>query len=126
MFSARYAILFGLFGLAGCAIPAAPVSGPEPATTQPEPRPSGQVVTGLLGQTIASLGDPAQTGLWLETPLVGAEQSGRVTTKDGRSANLRLIPIAGEDGAGSRMSLSAYQALGLSPADLVPLTVTGT
>jgi hypothetical protein len=75
-------------------------------------------------RTVATLGDPTKPGLWLETPLVDSEQSGRVTAaKTGKSATLTLIPIEGEDTAGSRMSLAAFQALGASLTDLVELDV---
>ncbi|NRB00568.1 MAG: hypothetical protein HRU32_12230 [Rhodobacteraceae bacterium] len=111
--------------VAACAVP--PVEeAPEVFDAPPEPRPVvAEVVTGPLGETVASLGDPGEAGLWLKTPLVDVEQPGRVTTAAGRSQGVTLIPIAGVDGAGSRLSLAGYQALGLSPADLVPLNVTG-
>lgn len=79
--------------------------------------------TGTLGETIASLGDPTQPGLWLETPLVQVETAGRVVTENGTSASVTLRPSGGDAGSGSRLSLAAMQALGAGLTDLVPLTV---
>ncbi|MFA3917544.1 hypothetical protein [Ruegeria hyattellae] len=75
-------------------------------------------------QTIAGLGDVLKPGVWLETPLVSLERSGRVVVrKTGASAFVTLIPIEGEDTAGSRLSLEAMRAL-LAPIDqLVELDV---
>lgn len=119
----RFSAAICVLALAACAAPQ--TEGP-PVAAEPEPIEVALApATGPLGDTVASLGDPSQSGLWLKTPLADVEQPGRVRTSDGRSVNLTLIPIAGEAGAGSRLSLSAYQALGVSPADLVPLSVTG-
>ncbi|QBY02803.1 hypothetical protein E2K80_14280 [Rhodophyticola sp. CCM32] len=76
------------------------------------------------GETIASLGDPGDPGLWLRTPLVSSEQQGLVTAQNGASVQLTLIPIAGDPGAGSQISLAAMQALNVPLTDLVTLTVT--
>lgn len=75
-------------------------------------------------QTVAGLGDISVPGVWLETPLVSYERSGRVVLrKTGASAFVTLIPIDGEEGAGSRLSLDAMRAL-LAPIDqLVELDV---
>lgn len=104
-----------------------PASAPEPVTGEsdaeradeaaPEPDASGR-----LGTTIASLGDPSRAGNWLETPLVDAAAQGRVVYK-GKSVDVDLIPIPGETGAGSRMSLSAFQALGASITGLPEVEV---
>ena len=64
-----------------------------------------------LGETVASLGDPSDPGLWLQTPLVKAVQPGRVTL-NGKSAKVELRPIDGPATAGSRLSLSAMQLIG--------------
>lgn len=75
--------------------------------------PTTEVSTGTLGRTIASLGDAAQPGLWLKTPLVSAEQPGRVYyAQTNTTVDVTLIPIDGPDTAGSRLSLAAMQALG--------------
>ncbi|MGZ2258337.1 hypothetical protein [Roseobacter sp. A03A-229] len=79
-----------------------------------------------LGQTVASLGSPAEPGFWLKTPLVSAEASGRVRDpRTGKSVAVTLIPIEGPPTAGSRLSLSAMRALEVSLADLVTVDVTG-
>ncbi|SMX36679.1 hypothetical protein MAA8898_00972 [Maliponia aquimaris] len=64
----------------------------------------------LLGETVASLGDPVRPGFWLETPLVSAPQKGRVLNPaTGKSAQVDLIPIDGPPTAGSRLSLAAMR-----------------
>jgi hypothetical protein len=90
-----------------------------PAVAEPV---AGQ--SGSLGVTVASLGTPAETGLWLKTPLVKAQQTGSVAY-NGKTARVLLIPIVGEATAGSRMSLQAFQALGAPLTDLVSVKVTG-
>lgn len=79
--------------------------------------------SGPLGVTVASLGSPAETGLWLKTPLVKTQQMGRVVY-NGKTANVTLIPIDGPSTAGSRMSLQAFQALGAPLTDLVEVNVS--
>jgi len=64
-----------------------------------------------LGVTVASLGDPARSGFWLETPLVSAPAKGRVEF-EGQSAQVDLIPIEGPESGGSRISLSAMRLIG--------------
>ncbi|WP_425046141.1 hypothetical protein [Primorskyibacter sp. S87] len=74
--------------------------------------------------TIASLGDPARPGLWLETPLVSQEQPGRVVVKaSGVSVNLTLIPSPGDAEGSGRLSLQAMQTLGAPLTELVPVDV---
>lgn len=66
----------------------------------------------LLGKTIASLGNPADPGFWLETPLVSAPTPGRVEFPEtGKSVAVELKPISGDAGAGSRLSLPAMRLL---------------
>ncbi|PIV76778.1 MAG: hypothetical protein COW55_00175 [Rhodobacteraceae bacterium CG17_big_fil_post_rev_8_21_14_2_50_65_11] len=79
--------------------------------------------TGNLGTTVASLGDPARPGLWLETPLVSVQTQGRVEAASGATAEVILYPSGGLPGSGSRISLAAMQALGLRLTDLPTLTV---
>ena len=43
---------------------------------------------------------------------------GRVTAANGNSVELTLIPTGGIQGSGSRLSLAAMQALGLSLTDI--------
>ncbi|WP_113912589.1 hypothetical protein [Roseovarius dicentrarchi] len=65
-----------------------------------------------LGLTIASLGAAGEPGFWLKTPLVSAPGPGRVVyPANGKSVKVDLIPITGEAGAGSRMSLAALRVI---------------
>ena len=76
-----------------------------------------------LGNTVASLGDVTEPGLWLKTPLVKAQTPGRVESEGGASLAVMLIPIEGEISAGSRISLAAMRGLGLGLTDLPTLSV---
>lgn len=78
--------------------------------------------SGDLGKTVASLGSPAEPGLWLKTPLVTAGQSGKISYK-GKTIDVNLIPIDGPKTAGSRLSLQGFQALGAPLTELVEVTV---
>lgn len=80
-------------------------------------------VTGPLGTTVASLGDPTRPGMWLETSLVTAETAGRLEAENGASVEVTLLPSGGAPGSGSRISILAMQALGLGLTDLPTLTV---
>ena len=80
------------------------------------------IAAGALGTTLASLGDATVQGLWLETPLVSAPGPGRVTA-DGASVDVQLIPSGGLEGAGSRLSLAAMQALGLPLTAIAEVSV---
>src|SRR6056297_629239 len=98
----------------GASHAAAPQAGTAPETPAPT----------LPATTIASLGDVARPGLWMRTPLVTAPMRGRVSDPGtGASVVLDLIPLDAAPGAGSRMSLAAYQALGLSFTDLPELRI---
>lgn len=67
-----------------------------------------------LGQSIVSLGSPAQSGFWLETSLVTAATPGRVVAlATGESVLVELLPMDGPAGAGSRISLAALRLLGV-------------
>ncbi|MEM6373591.1 MAG: hypothetical protein AAF727_12535 [Pseudomonadota bacterium] len=138
----RWVWMIGVL-VAGCGlVPTAEVAPVEPgAAVQPEgiQRPQARpdtlaaqppapdaVSVGTLGRTIASLGDAAQPGMWLKTPLVAATRQGRVFyPATDRSVEVTLIPIEGPPTAGSRMSLAAMQALGASPVDLIEVDVFG-
>lgn len=104
------------------------IDGQSPAaldTTAPEERAAAAVPASggaALGGTVASLGDPARPGFWLETPLVTEEATGRVEYA-GQSAQVTLIPAGGPPTAGSRMSLSAMRLLGAPLTDLVEVNV---
>jgi len=78
-----------------------------------------------LGTTVVSLGSATEPGLWLKTPLVDAEQPGRVTNPaTGKSAAVTLIPLDGPATAGSRMSLPALRLIGASLTDLTTVEVS--
>lgn len=67
---------------------------------------------GSIGTTVASLGDPARSGFWMETPLVSVPTKGSVLYRPtGRRLNVDLIPIDGPPSGGSRLSLSAMRML---------------
>lgn len=83
----------------------------------PTPGPAGK-----LGTTVASLGDPAEPGMWLETPLVKVRGPGQVVYQ-GRTADVELRPIDGPATSGSRMSLAAFQTLQVSVIDLPTIEV---
>ncbi len=132
--------------MAGCGIlpeqgrdaPAGGVVGVDDAAVRPQSRPDDLDVVeavpdeaptpvrrGKLGTTVASLGDAAQPGLWLKTPLVRAEQPGRIrSVETGQSVAVTLIPIEGPETAGSRLSLAAMQAIGASLTGLPEVEVT--
>ena len=77
-----------------------------------------------LGTTIASLGDVTETGFWLKTPLVSEPSAGRVQfTENGKAVAVDLIPLAGEPGAGSRISLAAMRLLEVDLTSLAELQV---
>ncbi|MFP4328309.1 MAG: hypothetical protein ACLFQL_09895 [Paracoccaceae bacterium] len=127
----RHAALLALLaGLAACDIPESMPRSDRPERPAeaaadpagPEARPEGVEADGAdaaatredgaLGRTVASLGDPAEPGLWLETPLVTAQRPGRVELAGtGRSAEVELRPSGGAAGSGSRVSLDAMRAL---------------
>ena len=88
----------------------------RPETTAPETSEGAAAPTvsvGTLGRTVASLGNAAEPGLWLKTPLVATQQPGTVYyPATNRSVKVTLIPIEGPVTAGSRLSLQAMQDLG--------------
>ncbi|MEM8656399.1 MAG: hypothetical protein AAGF36_16835 [Pseudomonadota bacterium] len=96
-----------------------------PADDVVEPLPDdAEISIGTLGRTVASLGNAAEPGLWLKTPLVAVEQPGRVYYPDtNKTVEVTLIPIEGPDTAGSRLSLAAMQALGASLTGLPEVDV---
>lgn len=72
-----------------------------------------------LGRVVVALGPPAEQGLWLKTALVTEVVQGRIETAEGQSLTLELRPGTG----GALLSLSAFQALGLSLTGLPEVTV---
>jgi hypothetical protein len=74
-----------------------------------------------LGQVVASLGDPAAAGIWMETDLVDAPRSGRVVAEGGSDALVELRPGSG----GARLSLAAMRLLQVPLTGLPTVTVYG-
>ena len=88
----------------------------EPSETEEE----------ALGTTVASLGDPADPGLWLATPLVAEARPGRlVYPETGESVLVELRPAGGAASGGSRISLPAIRLLGAPLAGLPEIEVLG-
>ncbi|MBE0454671.1 MAG: hypothetical protein IBX58_13435 [Roseovarius sp.] len=128
--SLRFSLVFLLLG--GCSLiePHATTAAPPPdavvidtpETAPAAPQPPHAI---LPATTVASLGDVREAGLWMRTPLVSEPMRGTVRDPaTGRSVTLDLIPIEGAPGAGSRLSLAAYQALGLPLTALPELRVS--
>ena len=102
-------------------------------TVRPVPRPDDldeavvedrpEARSGPLGATIVSLGTATEPGMWLKTPLVAKTRPGKVSWS-GKSVAVSLIPIEGESGAGSRISLQAMQALGMPLTELTEVQVS--
>ena len=79
----------------------------------------------VVDTTLVTLGDVTQPGIWIKTPLVASQRSGTATNvATGQSAQVTLIPIDGPATAGSRASLQAMQALGLSLTDIAEVRVS--
>ncbi|WP_270729173.1 hypothetical protein [Shimia sp. Alg240-R146] len=98
-----------------------PVVRPE-TTDEGDETDRAVAAPGSLGRTVVSLGDAAEAGSWLKTPLVATTRPGRVTHK-GKWVAVTLIPIDGASGAGSRMSLQAMHLLGLPLTELTEVEV---
>jgi hypothetical protein len=77
----------------------------------------------VRGFTVASLGDATIPGIWIETPLVDRERMATVVAPNGTTVEVAARPSGGERGSGSRLSLAAFQALGLSLTSLPTVTV---
>ena len=75
-----------------------------------------------LGTTIASLGPPAEPGIWLKTPLVTVLTPGRIDYQ-GKSINVELRPSGGAPGSGSQISLAAMRLIEAPLTSLPELTV---
>ena len=75
----------------------------------------------FLGTTVASLGDPARPGFWIETSLASAAGAGRlVYPANGKSVEVEILPI--ESGS-SRVSLAAFRVLEAPLIELPTLEV---
>ncbi|MEQ8900009.1 MAG: hypothetical protein RID11_06555 [Roseovarius sp.] len=107
-----------------------PAAEPPPAASETAPgddeAETPAPATGDLGLTVASLGTATEPGLWLKTPLVDAPGRGRVTYPvNGKTVEVDLIPLDAPRGAGSRLSLAGFQALGAPLTGLPEVRVTG-
>lgn len=96
-------------------------------TTSEEDRTAATAVdasaeTQELGVTIASLGPPAEPGIWLKTPLVTELSEGRITFND-KSINVELRPSGGAPGSGSQISLAAMRLIEAPLTGLPEVTV---
>ena len=76
-----------------------------------------------LGTTLATLGPPAEPGIWLKTPLVSALTMGVVSYK-GKDAKMELRPSGGAAGSGSQISLAAMQTLGIPLTEIAEVSVS--
>ena len=76
-----------------------------------------------LGETLAGLGSPGETGFWLVTGLVSRERQGRLVAASGAAVAVELRPSGGPAGSGSRISLAALRALDLPLTELATLQV---
>ncbi|MBY6065120.1 hypothetical protein KUW17_00065 [Leisingera aquaemixtae] len=105
--------------------PQDPVLQPAPGVdvTAAEPlAPSAPSFRGSAS-TVASLGDPSLPGMWMETPLVAAEQQALIRSSRNTQAVVTLKPIPGEATGGSRLSIDAMRALGLPLTELAEVQV---
>jgi hypothetical protein len=83
------------------------------------------VAGAAMGRTIASLGSPAEPGLWLRTPLVDVVTPGVVVhAPSGARLAVELRPSGGAPGSGSQLSLSAFRAMNLPLTGLPELQVS--
>ncbi len=85
------------------------------------PAPAGEE---RLGTTLATLGSPADPGIWIETPYVTAVTPGRVEVAGtGKTINIELRPSGGAPGSGSQISLPAMRLLELPLTAIQELVV---
>jgi len=108
--------------------PAAARTVDEFDTTTPEQRAAAAAAGSgggrLLGETVAALGNPAEPGFWLVTPLVDTPARGRiVSVETGRAAEVDLRPSGGAPGSGSEVSLAALRLLEVPLTSLPVLRV---
>lgn len=73
-------------------------------------------------QTVASLGDPAIPGLWMETSLVTTQQIARLRSANGKEVTVTLKP-ATTGGSSGRLSIGAMRALGAPLTELIEIEV---
>jgi hypothetical protein len=137
-------LILSLMILAACAMPVAdtpataeiatnlPAAAPRSArnvddfdtTTAAVRQAATQVVAGgtAIGTTIATLGAPADPGIWVKTPLVTQVTQGRIRYQ-GRVINAELRPSGGVAGSGSQISLAAMRLIAAPLTGLVALTL---
>jgi len=92
-------------------------------TTEEERAAAAAPVSGgrSLGTTVATLGNAADPGFWLETSLVTEIATGRlVNPVNGKEVEVQLRPF---DGGSSRISLAALRLLEAPLTELVTLEV---
>lgn len=78
----------------------------------------------FLGTSLASLGNPAESGFWLRTGLVSSVTSGRIELASGTgSLALELRPSGAAPGAGSQLSLAAFRTLDRPLTEIIALRV---
>ncbi len=78
----------------------------------------------FLGMTIASLGDPNNSGLWVRSPLVSERTQGHVHySVSSRTVRVELIPSGGATGSGSQVSLAVMRLLDAPLEGLLELAV---
>lgn len=77
---------------------------------------------GELGKQVVALGSPADPGLWVQTSLVKSVTKGSVKAPNGKVLAVELRPGTGA----ALMSLSAYQALGISLTELPQMAILGS
>ncbi|MDE4138823.1 MULTISPECIES: hypothetical protein [Rhodobacterales] len=92
----------------------------EDMVSEAEAPAASSIFTGTE-QVVASLGDPAVPGLWMETSLVGTEQQAVLRSASGAEVQVTLKPAA--NGGSARVSIAAMRALGLPLTELVELQV---
>lgn len=92
------------------------------ATTQVTPPSSTSSFQGRAS-TVASLGDPAIPGYWMETSLVSSEQLARLRSSTGKEVTVTLRPAPAGSSAAGRLSINAMRALGAPLTELVEIEV---
>ena len=105
-------------------VAAAPTLDPTPP---PRPPAAARTVeqfdtTSAADKAKATLGPPAEPGIWLKTPLVNAPTMGRLSY-NGKDANVELRPSGGSAGTGSQISLAAMRLLDIPLTDIAEVTV---
>ena len=139
MIKKEFLLLFAL-GLSACAPPQGPVSKPlgstqssRPAVVKPAPinidipQPGAdegytdiRATSHITEEAVASLGSPSVPGLWIRGPFIEEGSEVEVYATDTGKA---VLVTAGPDSDIVQMSLASFQALGVSPAELIPVEI---